>query len=428
MRTNKSRSAKTVNQTVLASPPPEGNRAILPFNIPPILLEGDDPSPPSPIGPGNPFDTGPGPVASQPNTAPLRLPEAYSTGRLVLVARDPHSLYAHWDLTQAQQARCNSLSADQRLLIRVHREPRATVGVAEVPLDPGVRHCFIQVDRPGGQYTAEIGYYCPDRQWATIATSDPAASPGNRVSQDKSVRLGSMLAEPLSPGSAGIPIGVNAPIQNAGKGAAAPGTESVPTIKSPLIPSVGAIQGMVPPRVGWIPALGIHPPEMGPLPAKETPNPFVTHGEPGVMPGELGGCSAVRLGRLKAGLGSKMPPPQYWSGETPAAADAMDSVEIADWVRQQAEGEGFENVSSPAGGWEPKGFWFKLGAELVIYGATEPGATITVGDLPVRLRDDGTFSCRFALPDGEYEVEVIAVTAGGQSRGAQLRFRRHTTY
>jgi hypothetical protein len=88
------------------------------------------------------------------------------------------------------------------------------------------------------------------------------------------------------------------------------------------------------------------------------------------------------------------------------------------------------NVSSPAGGGqhERKGFWFNVNAELVIYGATEPNAQITLGGRPIKLRPDGTFSCHFALPDGAYDLTAIALSPENETRQATMNFRRHTDY
>jgi len=59
------------------------------------------------------------------------------------------------------------------------------------------------------------------------------------------------------------------------------------------------------------------------------------------------------------------------------------------------------------------GFWFTLDCELVVYGATEPDATVTMQGRPVALRPDGTFTVRMALPDGVEEIETVATSADG---------------
>ena len=90
------------------------------IQIPAILLEGDQPSPPPVSGPGQKYALGPVPPAQQFETAEAELPEAYGTRQLFLTARDPHWLYAHWDLTREQQARCNTRSADGHLVLRIY--------------------------------------------------------------------------------------------------------------------------------------------------------------------------------------------------------------------------------------------------------------------------------------------------------------------
>ena len=89
------------------------------------------------------------------------------------------------------------------------------------------------------------------------------------------------------------------------------------------------------------------------------------------------------------------------------------------------------SVSSPFGGAGEKkrGFWFMVNAELIIYGATEPDAKVTIGDRPIKLRPDGSFSFRFALPDGNYSLPAAAHSADGvETRVASLTFSRDTSY
>lgn len=94
-------------------------------------------------------------------------------------------------------------------------------------------------------------------------------------------------------------------------------------------------------------------------------------------------------------------------------------------LRQQLHQFLQEQVSSGSGaissfgsgmGWEyerQRGFWFKLDCELIVYGATEPDATVTVQGKPVQLRPDGTFTLRFALPDGKQVIDATAASADG---------------
>jgi hypothetical protein len=74
-----------------------------------------------------------------------------------------------------------------------------------------------------------------------------------------------------------------------------------------------------------------------------------------------------------------------------------------------------------------KGFWLIADAELIVYGATEADAMLTVQGKPVKLRPDGTFSLRFAFPDGELDIPIKAMSADqSDSRQITIKAKRHT--
>ena len=112
----------------------------------------------------------------------------------------------------------------------------------------------------------------------------------------------------------------------------------------------------------------------------------------------------------------------------------MGSLEITELIRRRLVQEiaslGVSSLASPFGGVaRPKGFWFNINAELIIYGATEPDARVTLGGHEIKLRPDGSFSYRFALPDGKYDLPAVAVSAdGADARAADLKFSRETEY
>jgi hypothetical protein len=56
-------------------------------------------------------------------------------------------------------------------------------------------------------------------------------------------------------------------------------------------------------------------------------------------------------------------------------------------------------------------FWLVVNTELIVYGATEPDAKVTVQGKEIKLRPDGTFSLRFALPDGKQTIPVKATSS-----------------
>lgn len=60
-----------------------------------------------------------------------------------------------------------------------------------------------------------------------------------------------------------------------------------------------------------------------------------------------------------------------------------------------------------------RGFHFWLECELIIYGGTESDAKVTMQGRPVQLRPDGTFTVRYALPDGKFIFDCHAESSDG---------------
>ncbi len=58
-----------------------------------------------------------------------------------------------------------------------------------------------------------------------------------------------------------------------------------------------------------------------------------------------------------------------------------------------------------------RNFWLKVDCELIVYGATQPDAKVTVQGVPIKLRPDGTFTLRYYLPDGKQIIPVKAISA-----------------
>ncbi|MFO0841962.1 MAG: DUF4912 domain-containing protein [Gemmataceae bacterium] len=93
---------------------------------------------------------------------------------------------------------------------------------------------------------------------------------------------------------------------------------------------------------------------------------------------------------------------------------------------------GSPSISSfGSGGLLPAGktrkFWFQLDAELIVYGATEPNARVTLQGQPVSLRPDGTFTMRFKLPDARQIIPAVATSPDGmEERKIVLAVERNT--
>lgn len=68
-----------------------------------------------------------------------------------------------------------------------------------------------------------------------------------------------------------------------------------------------------------------------------------------------------------------------------------------------------------------------VNAEVIFYGGTHPDAKVTIDGKPIGLRPDGTFRYHFVLPDGEFEIPIVATSPDGvETRRAVLKFERAT--
>jgi uncharacterized protein len=352
------------------------------IEVPPILLEGDQPSPPPASGPGEKFALGPTPPTQHLETENGELPQAYGTKKLFLTARDPHWLYAHWDVTREQQLKLNARSADGHLILRVYANKIEGHPLHEIHVHPESSHWFAHVERAGNSYAAELGYYSSLGKWTRVAVSSPTVTPPETVSAQVEAEFATIPFE-------------------------FPFLRLLQIIKDSLrenLPLAQAVEELR--RAG-------HP---------ELPR---VNGKPIEWTAEQEQALAriVNLDEVR----------RVWIG----------SLEITELIRRRLVNEmsslaasqfgqitGISSLSSPFGAVErQKGFWFNVNAELIIYGATEPNAKVTLDGRPIKLRPDGSFSFRFALPDGKYDLPAVAVSADGtDARAADLRFSRETTY
>src|SRR6185436_9531066 len=137
----------------------------------------------------------PTPPASTQSAEPQELPEAYGTQQLLLAARDPHWLYAHWDLTREQQQRYNSLSTDRHLVLRIFFDAVSGRPASEIHVHPESRHWFVPVERAGARYVAQLGYYAVGGKWTAITTSGSTLTPPDSLSADTSVEFATIPIE-----------------------------------------------------------------------------------------------------------------------------------------------------------------------------------------------------------------------------------------
>jgi len=124
----------------------------------------------------------PAPAAAAPHRT--KLPEAYGTKQLFLIARDPRWLFAQWDFTTAELRTHAKRAAGGHLTLRIFKDALPGVPVAEAKLPVEARHWFVPVGEGETCYVAEIGYQRKPGGWESLAISRPAATPPDTIAPD----------------------------------------------------------------------------------------------------------------------------------------------------------------------------------------------------------------------------------------------------
>jgi hypothetical protein len=89
---------------------------------------------------------------------------------------------------------------------------------------------------------------------------------------------------------------------------------------------------------------------------------------------------------------------------------------------RSASGSGIGGVAP-----RQRSFWLVADAELIVYGATDPAARLSIGGEEVPLSADGTFRVQVPFRDGQQLYPIEAVAADGeQKRSITMEFRRST--
>lgn len=403
-----------------------------PLAVPAVLLAGDYPDPnlfvgaphrSQPIEATNPAvaasaphgaESRPAPaldsgVASAPTDIPAPsgglqeplAPAAHSsipTDVLVwLDPRDPFSLLAHWDAEEASIQRFCAAFPGDALRLRVYARQVGGVLMSDQIVIPTARHRLVPVLYANTPYVAELGFVDSAGLWRSLATSAKVQTPPDHHVSEWTERRGRFQARPSPPPPSD------------------PASHTEPqTISSVVTPAPAAIFTPVP-GPAETPASPLPP--LLDEPAAQYLTTLVWEPAPVIIsPG-----SSVEMAQWVAKVVTTR-----WEGPTtpPLSPSSAEQTRPAPELAELPGVPGSVPAPAPA----PSSFWFKVNAELIIYGSTEPDAQVTLGGRPIRLRDDGSFSFRFSLPDGDFELPALAVKAdGSDQRAARLQFQRTTT-
>lgn len=311
------------------------------------------------------------------------LPAGYGESRIVLLPRDPQWAYAYWDVSNEHKEELRR-QGGQQLALRIYDvtdvnlEYESPHSIQEYPADELAREWYMPIPVSDRDYVIDIGYRCPDGRWLVLARSAkvhiPPVYPSDWIEDHF------------------ITVDWEQDLRGETLFTLVPPSKKVQEV-NPIYDEVfGMAQGVEAQRVAGslfgsmqhVP--GSHVP--GSVPSIETVSSYVFPSGVGMWAGGVPTMSGINMsgvGMSGVGMSASMPPVK------------------------------------------PRKFWLIADAELIVYGATEPDATVTIGGRPIKLNSDGTFRFQMSFQDGLIDYPIMAVAADGeQNRSIHMKFNRET--
>jgi len=308
------------------------------------------------------------------------LPGGYGESRIVLMPRDPQWAYAYWDIPMEHKEDLRR-QGGARLALRfydvtdIDLSYQAPHSLQQYECDEMARDWYLPIPVSDRDYVAEIGYLCNDGRWLALARSLPVHIP------------------PVYPSDWIEDHFITVDWQSDLRG------KTLMTLKHPsqkLIDNGNPIYDNIFALTESAEAQRVAGSLFGSM----------QH-----VAGSMAPERAVSSYVFPSGAGLWAVP-----GAIPGMVPNMSGLTMS--------GVGFSASAPPI---RPRKFWLIADAELIVYGATEPDATVTIGGKPIKLNPDGTFRFQMSFQDGNIDYPIMAVAADGeQTRSIHMTFDRAT--
>ncbi|GBF79145.1 DUF4912 domain-containing protein [Aphanothece sacrum] len=309
------------------------------------------------------------------------LPGGYGQSRIVLLPRDPQWAYTYWDIPNEAKESLR-YQGGQQLALRLYDVSdidlnyQSPHNVQEYLCDEMAREWYIPIPVSDRDYVMDIGYRTFDGRWLILARSAPVHMPPVYPSdwvedifvtvnweENLTAKTIYNLVPPSKRQGAGVEVGADSPLYDEIFGMAQ-GAEAQRI--------AGSMFGSMQHVAGSVVSSYVH---------QETLSSYI-------FPSGVGMWAVPNVSGLNmsgVGMGASEAPPR------------------------------------------PRQFWLVADAELIVYGATEPDATVTIGGRPIKLNADGTFRFQMSFQDGliDYPIKAVAVD-GEQTRSIHMKFERET--
>ena len=308
------------------------------------------------------------------------LPGGYGESRIFLLPRDPQWAYAYWDVpNEAKQVLRQQ--GGQQLALRLYDVTgidlnyQSPHNLQEYSCDEMAREWYLPIPVSDRDYILEIGYRTWDGRWLMLARSEvmrvPPVYPSDwiedhfyTVDWEQELR-GQSIMTLVAPSQKHEPVGMMHSTHDAVFGLAA---------DAEAMRLAGSLYGSMQHVAGSM-----------------------------QMQSQMQSIESISSYIFPSGVG-------MWAMPTASGINMS--------------GVGFSASAPPV---RPRQFWLIADAELIVYGATEPDATVYIDGEPIKLNPDGTFRFQMSFQDGQLRFPIFAVAADGeQNRAIHMDFERKT--
>ena len=296
------------------------------------------------------------------------LPDGYGDSRIVLMPRDPQWAFVYWDVPNDHKEEMRR-QGGQQIALRlcdatdIDLNHQAPHSVQEYPCDELAREWYLPIPVSDRDYAIEIGYRCGDGRWLMLCRSSTVRIP------------------PTYPSDWIEDIFMNVDWNQDLRG--------------------GKIATLIPPAL-----------------RQETGTEAEGYSVHQQIFDSVGDVEALRI------AGSLFGSMQQESVSSFVFPSGMSEWAIPTPSGLTMSGIGFSASAPPI---RPRQFWLIADAELIVYGATEPDATVTIGNREIKLNPDGTFRFQMSFQDGVIDYPIKAVASDGeQNREIHMTFTRET--
>ncbi len=297
------------------------------------------------------------------------LPGGYGESRVVLLPRDPQWAYCYWDIPNEHKEELRR-QGGQQLALRIYDVTDINLGqqsphnIQEYLCDELAREWYLPIPVSDRDYVVDIGYRCADGRWLSLARSAPVRIP-------------------------------------------------------PVYPSDWIEDNFI--TVNWEEDL-TGKTVFTLVPPSKKQGAAVANNEIYEQIFDMTkSAEAMRVAGSLFGSMQQVPEQAVSSYVFPSGVGMWALPTVSGL---SMSGVGFSASAPPV---RPRKFWLIADAELIVYGATEPDATVTIGGRPIKLNPDGTFRFQMSFQDGVIDYPIVAVAADGeQTRSVHMNFERQT--